>query len=115
MDRETSYTPEEIEAHRRAWIAALRSGEYEQCAGSLRRNGRYCCLGVACEISGAGAWTGPSSYDTTFDYLPDSVIRWLGVEDHDPYCDTSFATGMNDGGMRFADIAEAFEAHWGLA
>jgi hypothetical protein len=35
---------------RREWIAALRSGEYEQGRGSLCRNGRYCCLGVACAV-----------------------------------------------------------------
>lgn len=37
------------------WIAALRSGEYRQCSGGLRRpiigHDFYCCLGVACEIA----------------------------------------------------------------
>lgn len=28
------------------WLAALRSGEYEQGAEALEHGGRYCCLGV---------------------------------------------------------------------
>lgn len=42
------------------WLAALRGGEYQQAQGALRRveEGKvgYCCLGVACEISGKGRW-----------------------------------------------------------
>lgn len=40
------------------WIAALRSGEYEQTTGALCRIGeddgkpRYCCLGVLLEVLG---------------------------------------------------------------
>jgi len=33
------------------WIAALRSGEYKQGRGQLVDNGKYCCLGVLCDIS----------------------------------------------------------------
>lgn len=29
-----------------AWIAALRSGNYNQCSGSLYSLGSFCCLGV---------------------------------------------------------------------
>ena len=44
-----------------AWIKALKSGNYVQGAGSLRKNPThstpnckptYCCLGVACSIAG---------------------------------------------------------------
>ena len=54
----------------KAWIKALRSGEYHQATGSLRQTLRledpfetknvagYCCLGVACEVSSLGRWTG---------------------------------------------------------
>lgn len=34
------------------WIAALRSGKYNQTRGSLRDQFGYCCLGVACVING---------------------------------------------------------------
>lgn len=33
------------------WVAALRSGEFEQGSGALCRGGRYCCLGVLCELA----------------------------------------------------------------
>lgn len=44
------------------WLAALRSGEFEQARSALRNNeGAMCCLGVACEVvrradSLAGYW-----------------------------------------------------------
>src|SRR6266481_2939114 len=62
------------------WIEALLSGKYTQGGGYLRRDGRYCCLGVLAEVCGVndrewaptagtlddigkkdllGPWTGP--------------------------------------------------------
>lgn len=39
-----------------AWIAALRSGQYQQGTGALMRSpegvAEYCCLGVLCEVVG---------------------------------------------------------------
>lgn len=32
------------------WVAALRSGEYEQTEGVLRNGNGYCCLGVLCDL-----------------------------------------------------------------
>lgn len=41
----------QIKRNRKAWLEALRSGEFKQTKGKLRsRNGAYCCLGVACEV-----------------------------------------------------------------
>lgn len=41
------------------WVAALRSGEYEQGYGALvtpRPGGKqYCCLGVLCQVAGVAA------------------------------------------------------------
>ena len=34
------------------WLTALRSGNYDQGTGKLFYQGNYCCLGVACAISG---------------------------------------------------------------
>jgi len=36
---------------KKKWIKALRSGDYAQTNGFLKHSGRYCCLGVLCEIS----------------------------------------------------------------
>ena len=49
-------------AFRKKWLAALRSGEYEQATGELRDAVGFCCLGVACDISGVGKWEGPNYY-----------------------------------------------------
>ena len=52
-----TWTAEEQAEHRRQWVAALRSGRFQQGKGSLRPTAdTYCCLGVACEISGLGKW-----------------------------------------------------------
>lgn len=32
------------------WLAALRSGEYKQGIGRLRQDGKFCCLGVLCDL-----------------------------------------------------------------
>ena len=32
------------------WVAALRSGEYEQTDAVLRLDSHYCCLGVLCDL-----------------------------------------------------------------
>ena len=34
------------------WVAALRSGEFEQGFGTLCKDEKYCCLGVACVTLG---------------------------------------------------------------
>jgi len=34
------------------WVEALRSGKYEQGRGALLNDGKYCCLGVLCEVVG---------------------------------------------------------------
>jgi len=33
------------------WIAALRSGEFQQGYGALRSRSGHCCLGVLCEVA----------------------------------------------------------------
>jgi len=53
-------TPAQIE-HVRQWVAALRSGEFEQGTGRLStRDGKYCCLGVAAKIAGCHCVPGDS-------------------------------------------------------
>ena len=45
-----------VAENRRRWVKALRSGEYRQAQNQLRRDNRYSCLGVACDILGSGDW-----------------------------------------------------------
>lgn len=104
----------------RAWVAALRSGAYLQTRRVLRNQAGFCCLGVACDISGIGHWTPTPSGDTKWKYtaangeqsatdLPPSVADWLGL-----------AAGLvprfgpidaNDSGMPFAAIADMIEKY----
>ena len=47
----------ELGPNQRKWIAALRSGEYEQTQGCLRDNDGFCCLGVAVNALVPHRWT----------------------------------------------------------
>lgn len=79
------------------WVAALRSGKYAQGRAHLNLNGRYCCLGVLCEV--ADYRSASNAYirrdEDTFDLLPEDVQSKLG--------------GMNDTPISFAEIADYIE------
>lgn len=125
----------------RLWVAALRSGEYQQARGALvkRVNGvtSYCCLGVACEVAIAnglkvevaeqetrGGFGPARSYDNEYTLLPKSVREFYGLEDSDPYLpmnptnedsSVNLASSLNDDhGFSFEEIAEAIEYAFGL-
>lgn len=84
------------------FVKALFSGEYEQGTGTLNLGGKFCCLGVACDVAlkdgleltvetvggkkcfcGAihVASDGRKSYDGEQSVLPQSVADWLGLEE----------------------------------
>lgn len=115
-------TPEQ-EANVGKWVAALRSGEYRQTMGGLQRDGRFCCLGVACflfdkanpgvlEVSEQGGWT---AYDGASADLPERVQTWLGVahsfgqfqKDDESF---DYVSGWNDDGRSFSEIADLIES-----
>ncbi len=69
-------------AKRQEWLAALRSGKYQQTEGILHsaETGGFCCLGVACDISGIGKWNEDSNFvgELFIAYsLPPDEIRTL--------------------------------------
>ncbi len=41
------------------WVEALRSGKYQQGRQYLNKDGKFCCLGVLCEIEGLRAEVSP--------------------------------------------------------
>jgi hypothetical protein len=113
--------------HIRRWVMALRSGKYEQTTGALRKGDAYCCLGVACEVSGVGEWRGSTTADLLPAYgnddyresgiLPTPVINWLGLDDGDPMLvnpergGSTRASEWNDEhGATFEEIADFIEA-----
>lgn len=80
----------------RKWVAALRSGEFEQGEHFLRSfDDEYCCLGVLCETyrreTGKGEWVRGSKAYTFFTFegallganceLPRPVRLWARVRD----------------------------------
>lgn len=96
---------------KRVWINELRSGRYKQTAGALRRRGSYCCLGVLCDLSGAGKWqedcNDKYAYDDAAGFLPSSVEEWAGVPDRS----ARELAQRNDSGKTFAEIADWIEKH----
>jgi hypothetical protein len=117
-----------------AFLAALRSGEFEQGKYHLNQNGKMCCLGVASELAHrAGVVTkevdeyGAAKYNGYTGILGEKVAEWLGLPNtHDG--DVAFhksgyrpnhighgymaitAMGYNDLlNKSFLEIADAFE------
>jgi len=123
------YTLEEQLAHREQWVEALRSEKYQQGQDKLRDGNKFCCLGVACDISGLGEWvttehfdddgmplTGyeiPDVTDTECHVLPVKVMEWLGVDNSEVTIldnDVDLLTRANDEGYSFSKIADIIEA-----
>lgn len=122
---------EEIKAK---WIAALRSGDYVQGRNGLRKEGKYCCLGVLCDIHFAevgGSWRLPDDPTDGYeeyssagelweaDVLPSAVALWAGLE-NSPLIHDIYITNLNDGvsetiagreihAHSFTEIAELIE------
>lgn len=115
------------------WVEALRSGKYEQGTGSLTTgSGRYCCLGVLCDLAVAdGAIKPPTLVEgveglgdvmaygpkAQTEHLPRVVQRWAGLDQdspevHDPDGDCwQELVELNDNvGLNFHEIADLIEA-----
>lgn len=122
---EKTYTPEEQAQHRKEWVEALRSGKYEQTRLRLKDNMGYCCLGVACDISGLGEWEkvedhpheGCKYLGRMTDLSPE-VADYFGIDrdgtlvevaDH---AELESLIGMNDNRESFEKIAEFIEKGW---
>lgn len=111
------------------WLAALRSGDYKQGTGSLRKSDandpgvlrdQFCCLGVLCELAvKAGAIPagllddGRHSYrygeQGDGGYLPFEVVAWSGLLGENPVAVDRALSYLNDRGNDFAAIADVIE------
>ncbi len=90
------------------WIKALRSGEYDQCKGTLRdEGGRYCCLGVLYHVVRG---TEPP---VGINVLDDYMIGATGVKSPTAACNTTVLSlaVLNDSGKSFIEIADFIEAY----
>lgn len=119
----------------REWVNALRSGEYEQTTGGLKREDAYCCLGVACELSKLDQFNVYGEYLGYGGTLPVQVVDYLGVPGTNPVVPREIAkqyapdasnslersegqerfislASLNDYGATFLQIADIIEAMW---
>lgn len=107
----------ELGPNQRKWIEALRSGRYEQGRSALCDSGRYCCLGVGCEVLEVEKNQRPYSNLIRFgkqdraDFAPTELMDLLGLR----YSSGTGKDGrdladMNDRGLSFSEIADAIEA-----
>lgn len=105
------------------WVTALRSGKYEQGAGRLKTDsGRFCCLGVLCDISGLIDWkksykdygyTDIDSFIGSAATPPRSVLDWAGLQSEQGIVgENDWLTTRNDEGQSFARIADVIETYW---
>ena len=98
------------------WIEALRSGKYEQIKRKLWDNGKYCCLGVLCEVVGAlrdnyGYYKLNESAQIESDTeLTGDLADSLGLTTEDQ----RILTEMNDGENAFKGSPQSFKeiADW---
>lgn len=120
MTNKFKHTPEEA---RKLWVDALRSGEYAQTTGSLRREDGFCCLGIACDVfrtHEADAWWHTTSIGafvcrgiSEAGYTHHVVKDWLGMETSaGVYGDgMSRLSADNDNGKTFLEIADIIESN----
>jgi len=117
------FTPEikvdpEAQSLVRAWIDALRSDNYEQGDAFLRKDDKYCCLGVLCELAPDvertyDAHSNHYLYDNQQSVLPQRVYDLvhltsdLGSYDFGRGVDS--LTSLNDTGQSFQRIADLIE------
>ena len=109
------------------WLAALRSGDYQQTTDVLRTvepDGAfsYCCLGVLCDlyrIESGGEWAGNDFVDgagsiNSGGTLTANVRTWAGarVDQIDLSTDDDYddvLAELNDNDWSFRDIADLIE------
>jgi len=108
------------------WIDALRSGDYEQGVGTLNRDGKFCCIGVLCDLIDPDGWTNVRDVDPQGTYFAtDDKTMVFGstmavtTPPYEIFKDLKFAfeldlIKMNDHeGASFTEIAEKIEETWG--
>lgn len=85
------------------WVAALRSGDYQQLSpggADWRRNGKHCCIGVLGEVL--------EEHDAMDSHCFRSKLAELGLSGNS----IDKLTEMNDShGSTFAEIADHIEAN----
>ncbi|SRR6266851_10054158 len=93
------------------WVAALQSGKYLKGRYYLKDSqGRYCCLGVLCEILGKPAQNGSNIDSQTLESVLYAPVRQVLDEGN-----VNTLASLNDNGLRssldtFEEVIEYIEA-----
>lgn len=116
---------------KRKWVAALRSGEYKQTGGRLRKGDCYCCLGVLTDLYDKDIQNDHHEWyeeDGQYGYasdggiveatLPESVMKWADLKECNPTVKeermgkplTSLAYLNDNEGLDFNQLADIIEA-----
>lgn len=110
------------QAIKEKWVAALRSGEFEQGRRNLRSSDdKFCCLGVLCHIIDPNGWRldqekGRYLFDTHGALLPEEIVKAAGLNNSSPCVEDKNTnvcslTSLNDHGMPFTEIANLIESY----
>lgn len=122
---------------KRAWVDALKSGNYKQTECCLNDKHGHCCLGVACDvfqkIEGRGHWVELLGEETSHGFevgekmeefvLPDEVAHWLmGNGEYNPFLLREYFKGNvscvgcnDDHDLSFEEIAILVENSFNVA
>jgi len=86
------------------WVEALLNGEYEQGHGRLRSDAtHFCCLGVLCDLyakTNGVQWDKKADIyfiDDESSLLPDAVVCWAELTQHNPVIEDIPLASLNDG------------------
>src|SRR5262249_12501553 len=100
---------------KRTWIAALRSGDYQQGHGilrerSLRGRTRFCAMGVLFDLVSRARWWDrltrrAGRTDMVLGYVPMEVLAEIGISN----AQQALITSLNDSGKTFEQIADVIE------
>jgi len=111
---------------KRQWVAALRSGKYEQGRQRLEKDGRFCCLGVLCDLAvkagvvervhgeyehGVVGFARPSDPEGPNASTPPwAVVKWAGMDSDLMALTIRALINLNDiKGLSFEEIADRIE------
>ena len=117
---------------KKIWTKALVSGKYKQATSFLKKEGKFCCLGVLCDLyrkkNKKGTWgmhEGVCSFKLNgkFDngVLPSEVRKWAGLKTNRGEFTVENIYGVkgkqslvckNDSGSTFKEIAEIINKHF---
>jgi len=103
---------------KKKWVDALRSGDFEQGNGLLRRvlpgkTPQYCCLGVLCHVINPSGWGNSHWGGQATNALPVEACKLAELSSANPPVTIKNKTWSlaehNDAGVTFDEIATAID------